>query len=105
MNTLRCSHAASGCNGPVEAECMGLCDLRPSLTIAAPRPLLDSVVARTMPGDRQVFFTASHGFPRWVSDVRFAERYTPRGALSMADALVRFDGKACLVLHGQELRS
>ncbi len=79
---------------------MGLCSLRQ----LAPRPLLDSVVTRTMPGDRQVYFTASHGFPRWVSDVRFAERYTPRGALSMAHALVRFDGKACQVLHGQELR-
>lgn len=94
MTAPRCPHAASGCNGPTEGECMGLC---------MPRQL-GTVVARTMPGERLVYFTASHGFPRWVSDVRFAERYTPRGALSMADALVRFDGKACLVLHGPELR-
>lgn len=94
MSAPRCPHAASGCNGPTEGECMGLC---------MPRHL-GTVVARTMPGDRTVYFTASHGFPRWVSDVRFAERFTPRGALSMADALVRFDGRACLVLHGHELR-
>lgn len=99
MTPYRCPHTASGCSYP-EGECLGLCMPRPS----TPRPLLDSVIARTMPGDRQVFFTASHGFPRWVSDVRFAERYTPRGALSMADALVRFDGKACLVLHRQEMQ-
>lgn len=80
MNAPRCPHAASGCNGPTEGECIGLC--MPAR--------LDAVIRRDLPSG-PVYFTASGGCPRWVNRLRFAERFTQRGAQRIADALRRMD--------------
>lgn len=52
MSPARCPHAASGCNGPTEGECLGLCMPRqrpyvplPTITVQLP---LDQAVALYM---------------------------------------------------------